>query len=157
MIERLILPNVSVSLQRPVCEVRRRSLDCIHDLGQRPHPLPFLVYERSENQVHVVGHDHGYIQINFRAVVMGTAAKHDQARFRRQGPALAGGECDEMPFVVALQVRKIAPVKCHTHVGAAEGGCPLSRQNTTKRGSRGRLPRELPEYSQRGQPRAAAP
>ena len=73
MIETLVLPNRPVLCQRLIDEMRRSTLESIQDYWQRPNPLAGRVYQRCEDQVNVVRHDHGRVEVETGAVVVQAA------------------------------------------------------------------------------------
>jgi hypothetical protein len=61
----------------------------------------------------MIGHDNGDVNLHLEAVVVETTTQGDRACFVGENPTAVRAEGYEMGLVVALQVREIAPVKCH--------------------------------------------
>ena len=83
----------------------RRPLNRFHDLNQRHHDLSPLVDARCKNQMYVIGHDDGHVQIVFRSVIVTATPEYDIACPIGQNPAAPSNKRDEMGFEVALQAR----------------------------------------------------
>jgi hypothetical protein len=63
--------------------------------------------------VYVIGHDSGNMKKAFDVVVVQTTLQRDRARGSWQDPSTKCAERDEVPLIVALQMRQVTPVKRH--------------------------------------------
>ena len=63
--------------------------------------------------MNMIGHDDGDVNLHLEAVVVETTAQGYRACVGGENPTAECAEGYEMWLVIALQVRKIAPVKCH--------------------------------------------
>ena len=102
VIEGLCLPNFPLAAQGLVDAVRGGAFDGIHDLGERIDLSCGLIDERREDQVNMVGHDDGDLEIELCAIVMQAGFENDRADVFGQGPAVLCAERHEVRFVVAL-------------------------------------------------------
>jgi len=75
--------------------------------------VPPRVNSWRENQVGMIGHDYGGIQVISKGVIMANRFEHDVARPFRQYSPILGDERDEVPFSISLQMRQIAAVEGH--------------------------------------------
>ncbi len=66
MIERFVLPNLSVAEQSTIDLMGGTAFDSLHDLHDAEWAV--VIGEWRENQMHVVGHDDGSIKIETLAV-----------------------------------------------------------------------------------------
>jgi hypothetical protein len=79
MVKRLGLPNPPHPTQSLVDPVCRRTLNRIHDRGERKHFHSFAIDKRREDQMNMIRHHHSNPQIEFLLIVM-------QARFQDDRP-----------------------------------------------------------------------
>jgi hypothetical protein len=93
--------------------MRGGSFDGFHDLNQRDDETTCFVRQGRENEVHVVWHDYGHMQSILGFMIVETAGQSDVTRAVGKSPAEFSDERDEVRFVVALQVRQVAPVEGH--------------------------------------------
>ncbi len=63
--------------------------------------------------MYVIGHDSGNMKKAFDVVVVQTTLQRDRARGSWQDPSTKCAERDEVPLIVALQMRQVTPVKRH--------------------------------------------
>ena len=75
----------------------------MHDLGQAEVPSIRPSY-RAQQQMGVIGHDHGSVEVELVAVFFQAALKHNIPGFGRQFPAVVCGESDEVWPIVLLNV-----------------------------------------------------
>jgi hypothetical protein len=65
--------------------------------------------------MNVIGHDNRRVQIDSALILVQTAVQRDLPSTLRKNPSTVCAERQKMWFVIALQVRKIAPVKRLRH------------------------------------------
>jgi hypothetical protein len=132
MVKRLRLPNASPASQCFVDCMGRCALDPIHDLSEGTHFHRVMVDQGCEDDMHVIGHNHGNPKIEFVSVIVQTAAERDGTHRFRKNPSTISAECNKVLPVINLKMRQLPPVKRLWHkgskfyVGTAALGCPRS-------------------------------
>jgi hypothetical protein len=85
--------------------------------------------------MHVIGHNHRDLQIEKPAIIMQAGVQNDRSNTWRKNPSVISAEGDKVGLVVALEMRKLPPIKGLRHnkgagrtfyVGTAALGCPRS-------------------------------
>ena len=113
--------------------VRRSTLDRIHDFGKGIDLRCGLVHQRSEDKVHMIGHDDCSMKIDLCTLIVKAAIKRDRANLVRKNPPEVSAEGHEVRFEVTLQMWELTPVKTRghndNHVGTAALGCPAERSS----------------------------
>jgi len=104
-----------------VDRVCRRTLDGIHDRGERINFPCLLVDQRRENHGNMIRHHHRDAKVELCSIVAQTAFQHDGRHTLRKNPTSIGAECHEMLLVIASKMRKLPAIKS---LRTAEGGCP---------------------------------
>jgi hypothetical protein len=115
-IERFLLPHSSTVLETMIDGMSRSAFYRLHDFCQRNDQLSRRIDQRSQNHMHVIGHDHRGVQLITDSIIMPAAAQNDVARPFGQNPSPFRNKSDEMRFRVALQMRQIAAVEGHTAI-----------------------------------------
>jgi hypothetical protein len=120
MIEGLLFPHRSASLQEFVDAMRRGALHALQnvDEGERP---PISITQRREQQVNVIRHHDGSVQINplrcgagaharecrrLRHATFAQAMRHDQIASLRRQDSPSGAERDKQIAIHLLQMRQ---------------------------------------------------
>jgi hypothetical protein len=85
------------------------ALDEPHDVGQAEDPAPSFP-ESCKDEMHMVWHDHGCMQLNHTLVLCQAGIQHMNANVFRQEPSLLRGEGDEDWMVVLLEMRKSSAI-----------------------------------------------
>ena len=65
--------------------------------------------------MNMIWHDDNYVQADLDLVVPHTAIQNNIACGFRKGPPFVGAECDEMRFVVSLNVGKLPSIETAPH------------------------------------------
>src|SRR5271169_246398 len=78
MIEELLLPNWASTLEGHIDLSRRAAFDGLHDLRQGVTPV-VVAAERGVDQMHVIWHDDGGVQIKLGAVLFDAALENNVA------------------------------------------------------------------------------
>jgi hypothetical protein len=129
MIERFRLPDAPFAVKQFIDLVRRSTFDGIHDLCQRMDFHRFEVDCGSKDQMHVVRHDNSSFQVELRTVIVQTTFKNDMSNPLRQNPTFVSAESYEVGLVVALQMRKLPPIKCLRHREPVGTAAPAVRRS----------------------------
>jgi hypothetical protein len=66
--------------------------------------------------MNMIGHDDNYIQVDTGLIVMQTTIQNNVACALGESPAIVGAKCNEMRFVVSLQVRKLPSIETAPHL-----------------------------------------
>ncbi|HUK25901.1 MAG TPA: hypothetical protein VLV49_15070 [Terriglobales bacterium] len=72
MIERFILPDAASTAEQPINVVSGPALDSAHDIGQAAGPI-LCIQQGGEDEMNVIGHDNGGMQVNSPAILLKTA------------------------------------------------------------------------------------
>jgi len=104
MVKELLLPNRAAALESQVDLPGGSTLNGFHDLGQAIAPA-ILAAARGIDQMHVIRHHDGSVQIEFVSVLSYTAFKNNISARSRKLPAPVRGEGDEERMIVFLIVR----------------------------------------------------
>src|SRR5579871_2464541 len=116
MIKPLFLPHRTIPPELRIDLSCRRRLDGLHNLCQREELLSLIVNEGRENQMHMVRHNDGHIELVALSVIMAAAREHNVARRRWQDPAELRNQCNEVRGEIFLQMRQISPVEPHGRI-----------------------------------------
>ena len=111
MIERFRLPDLAFSVEGLVDLVGGGPFDRIHDLRQGANFHGFIIDQRGKDEMNVIGHDHGNLQIEKFAVVMQAGVQNDRSDTLRQDPSVVSAESHKVRLIVTLQMRKLPPIK----------------------------------------------
>jgi len=90
MIERFVLPDLSVAQQGAIHCMGRAAVDSLHDLHHAEWSV--VIGQWRENQMHVVRYNDGSVQIETLAVSPETGVENDAARLRWKYPAVVSRE-----------------------------------------------------------------
>ena len=66
--------------------------------------------------MNMIWHDDNYIQVDTGLIVMQTTIQNNVACALGESPAIVGAKCNEMRFVVSLQVWKLPSVETTPHL-----------------------------------------
>ncbi len=80
-----------------------------------------MVDQRCEDHVNMIGHNDRGPQVESLPVMVQTAFPHDGAHKLRKNPPMISAERNEMLPAVALQMRKLSPIKSPRHEGLMWG------------------------------------
>ena len=102
MIEELLLPNWPSAREGHIDLSRRAAFDRFHDFGQTAPTI--VAAERGVDQVHMIGHNNGGMQIKLASVFSDAAFENNVASRGREYPATVRRERDEQGVIVFLIV-----------------------------------------------------
>ena len=127
VIEGFRLPERPFSTAQPVHSMRRWTLDCLKNFGDRVG-FAMIVVEGREQQMHVIWHDDHSLQIDRATVGDATTVQNNVALFGREPSMVKGVECDKQ-LAIALNVREAAaivvlPLYCHVAPALRAGRRP---------------------------------
>lgn len=107
-VKRFFLPNFPPSTQDLVHPMGRRTFYRLHDFSNADRSIG--VCERSQENMHMVGHDNRSIEAEHLAVPLKARSKDRLARVFRQQSARVRAEGDEEDLIVGLAVRQFTPI-----------------------------------------------
>ncbi len=95
--------------------MRRGSLDCICDVGERADFRLFRVQKRCKDYVNVIWHDNDGRNVDALAIIVQAGLKYCVANGFGKNPFLVRTEGKEVRLAVALQMRKLSTIEGLRH------------------------------------------
>src|SRR5439155_26307502 len=80
---------------------------------------PFGIDSWNQDKVDMIGHHYRNVEVVSGTMIVKAAFDHDSASPVRHDPALLCHKCNEVWFVVTLQVRKVAAIENHGNAASS--------------------------------------